>query len=290
MRLDRLATLYLANPLRKLAPANEQGCVRILMYHRISDAPEPDLSPYFRVNTSPSRFAEQMQLLADEGYKVIDLCDALSSLRQGLDHGRHVVITFDDGYSDFAESAFPILRKHSFTATVYLPTAYISDSPRSFRDTNCLTWSEVRDLRRAGIRFGSHTVTHPTLRELPWSEIKVELSQSKAELEQQLGEPVTAFAYPYAWPEGDARFVRQFISAVREAGYQSCATTRIGIARTGDDPFTLKRLPVNDCDDAALFRAKLQGAYNWLAIPQRLRKKSTRAKQPGSAPIETAQG
>ena len=60
VRFDRLATLYLANPLRKFAPLPDVGCVTILMYHRISDAPEPGLAPYFQVNTSPERFREQM--------------------------------------------------------------------------------------------------------------------------------------------------------------------------------------------------------------------------------------
>ena len=73
MRLDRLATLYLANPLRKLSPVADTGCLRILMYHRISAAPEPNFGPYFRVNTSPARFAEHMQFLGEERYKVVDL-------------------------------------------------------------------------------------------------------------------------------------------------------------------------------------------------------------------------
>ena len=38
--------------------------------------------------------------------------------------------------------------------------------------------------------------------------------------------------------------------------------------RDGDDPFTLKRLPANSADDAAFFRAKLRGAYDWMTWPQ----------------------
>jgi hypothetical protein len=127
MRLDRLATVYVTNPLRKLAPLPDNGCIRILMYHRISDAPEPNVPPYFRVNTSSRRFAEQMRFLHEERYKIIDLLQALALLRKNAFTRKHVVITFDDGYADFADLAFPVLKQYHFTATVFLPTAFISD-------------------------------------------------------------------------------------------------------------------------------------------------------------------
>lgn len=249
------------------------GAVRILMYHRISDAPEPDLSPYFRLNTSPKRFSEHMQFLRDGGYCVLDLCDALHSLRDGTLGPNHVVITFDDGYADFADYAFPVLARHSFTATVFLPSAFIGEQPLSFRNTPCLTWSQVKTLRTAGIRFGSHTVNHPKLVQLPWPQIEAELAQSKRELEEQLDEAVTTFAYPYAWPEGNLPYTQRFSHLIKALGYECCLTTRIGIAHKKDNLFALRRLPVNDCDDLGLLRAKLEGAYDWLALPQSLLKR-----------------
>jgi peptidoglycan/xylan/chitin deacetylase (PgdA/CDA1 family) len=274
VRLDRLATLYLAKPLRKLAPLPGEGCVSILMYHRISALPEPGFAPYYRVNTSPARFAEQMAFLHQEQYKVVDLVDALSLLQANAFTRKHVVLTFDDGYADFAQEAFPILQNYGFTATVFLPTSFISPEPNSFKDTPCLTWAEVKQLRQAGIRFGSHTVSHPTLYDLTWAEIETQLRDSKARLEEMLEEPVTTFAYPYAYPEADSTFTKQFSALLRDKGYECCVTTRIGVALKNDDPFSLKRLPLNDCDDTALFRAKLEGGYNWLSLPQRLRKKA----------------
>ncbi len=274
MRLDRLATLYLAKPLRKFSPLPGEGCISILMYHRISALPEPGFAPYYRVNTSPARFAEQMAFLHQEQYKVVDLLEALRLLQANAFTRKHVVLTFDDGYADFAREAFPVLQKYGFTATVFLPTSFISAEPASFKETPCLTWAEVKQLRRAGIRFGSHTVSHPTLYDLAWPEIENQLRESKATLERMLEEPVTTFAYPYAYPEADIAFTRQFSALLHDIGYDCCVTTRIGVALRNDDPFSLKRLPLNDCDDTALFRAKLEGGYNWLSLPQRLRKKA----------------
>jgi hypothetical protein len=59
-----------------------------------------------------------------------------------------------------------------------------------------------------------------------------------------------------------------------EAGYACCATTELGRVKMGDDLYRLKRLPANSLDDAAFFRAKLEGAYDWLALPQAIVKRS----------------
>ena len=192
-----------------------------------------------------------------------------------------VCVTFDDGYRDFYTEAFPVLQNHGFTATVFLPTAFIRDSSSllssssiransPFRNPQSvfLSWSEVTELRRQGIHFGSHTVNHPKLIELSWPDIERELLDSRTELEKQLQAAVTAFCYPYAFPQTDRQFVHRLTGLLSETGYSSCATTELGRVRTGTDPFRLKRLPVNSLDDAALFAAKLEGAYDWLAAPQ----------------------
>jgi peptidoglycan/xylan/chitin deacetylase (PgdA/CDA1 family) len=126
----------------------------------------------------------------------------------------------------------------------------------------------VRELRAAGIRFGSHTVNHPVLYKSSWQEIENELATSKENLEQVMGEKIARFCYPYAFPQHDRPFVEKFRGLLQQLGYQSCATTVIGRVQTGDDPFCLKRLPMNNDDDRVLFLAKLDGAYDWLAYPQ----------------------
>jgi peptidoglycan/xylan/chitin deacetylase (PgdA/CDA1 family) len=281
MRLDRFLTLWLFRPLHRLGLGTEGFRLPILMYHSISDGPEADLSPYYMVCTSPRRFAEHMQWLAETGWQGV-------TLGQGLDvmagkrpmSARPVAITFDDGFRDFYTAAYPILQRHGFSATIYLPTALIGDDRRAFKSRECLTWSEVAELHQAGIEVGSHTVNHPTLVELSWPEIESEISNSKSEIERRLGYTVTSFAYPYAFPQAEKRFAKHFRELLVKAGYQCGVTTAIGRARVNDDSLQLPRLPINSADDRLLLEAKLGGAYDWLAIPQAIAKTAQQSFRP----------
>jgi peptidoglycan/xylan/chitin deacetylase (PgdA/CDA1 family) len=277
IRFDRLMTLYCARPLVRLGGAGRESTLPILMYHSISAGREAGVSPYFGTTTSPAVFDSHLAHLRAKGFRAVSLSEAAEALRQpraGIE--KLVAITFDDGFKDFYDEAFPILRRHGFTATMYLSSGVIGDGRKTFKNRECMSWEQVRELRKNGIEFGSHTVSHPRLYKLGWREIETELALSKEQIESGLGEGITSFAYPYAFPQQDQEFTARFSDLLKGLGYKSCVTTIIGRARKGDDLLRLKRLPMNDWDDEALMTAKLEGAYDWLALPQDLFK---RAKQ-----------
>lgn len=269
-RFDRFATLYVVNPLRR---TDHEACVPILMYHSICDDVEAAVHPYYRTSTSPQQFASQMKCLYDNGYRTASLTEIVSQLRgPAAVADKRVVVSFDDGYRDFYHQAFPVLNQYGFSATVFLPTAYIGENPVSFKGRECLTWSEVRELNQRGILFGSHTVTHPQLRELSEPAINEEIANSKTTIEETLGCAVDSFAYPYAFPQTDSDFIKMLRDSLRRAGYQNGVCTIVGRASGRSEPLFLERLPVNSCDDADLFKAKLAGAYDWISKSQYLAK------------------
>jgi peptidoglycan/xylan/chitin deacetylase (PgdA/CDA1 family) len=300
LRFDRLITMGVVDPwfrvLRSFGHRQTTPVVPILMYHSITDDPEPGVSAYYRLNTPPKVFRSHLQVLREEGYTTLTLVDAIGGLESGqmqslstLAAGRVIsdkfgdrpsnmaaaipkiaVISFDDGFEDFRMAAWPLLQEFGFNATVFLPTAFIGKERRAFKGRACLTWDEVRNLRSAGIEFGSHTVNHPKLWELDDTALQQELTDSREVIKNELGQAPATFAHPYAFPFTNMAYVQRYRVAVSNAGYRYGVTTSLGRARSSDDRLTLKRLPINGADGSDLLRAKLRGAYDWLAGPQRL--------------------
>ena len=273
--VDQMLTTRLVAPFLRIArrrSAEEEASPRlpVLMYHSISDDPEPGVRGYYRLNTPPVLFQEHLRVIREEGFTAVDLTTAWAEWTGTASAPRRklVVLTFDDGYHDFLTAAWPALETHGFTATMFLPTAFIGNQRQGFKGRACLTWSEVRDLRQRGAEFGSHTVNHPKLWELPATELDDELQRSRCILEQELSAPITTFAHPYAFPRQNLAYVERFRQAMDRSGYRLGVTTSLGCVHRGEEPLLLKRLPANGADNASLLRAKLHGAYDWLAVPQ----------------------
>lgn len=288
MRFDRTGTLYGAGRIfRWLAGGN--GKLPILMYHSVADEDESAVRPYYRVAVAPSQFLRQMTWLHEEGYRTTSLASAVGLLRAGKEPvEKTVVITFDDGYRNFCQHAFPTLERFGFTATMFLPTASIADQRLIFKERECMTWAEVRDLQRRGICFGSHTVSHPQLHGLDRELIREEILRSRQTIEDKTGSAVDSFAYPYAFPQTDVPFKTMVRQVLQESGYHYGVCTRIGRASATSDPLFLERLPVNSADDPALLGAKMAGDYDWVggmqSLAKRIRKpqaKRLRAKAAG---------
>jgi len=273
-RIDRLASIYLSHPLARLVGAVSGARVPILMYHSISDNLFGKSHPYYQINTTPEVFARQMRWLRSNGYHTLDLTQMWTAMETGDDLSKTVVITFDDGYRDFYTDAFEAMRQCGFSAIVFLATDRIKDTPVRIEGVDYLTWSEVAELHAGGIRFGSHTVTHPDLRSLSPDQIEYELGYSKEIIEQKLGAPVESFSYPFAFPEENKSFTQFLVDILENLGFENGVSTIIGRASKNNNRYHLPRLPVNSWDDASLLRAKLEGGYDWLHWPQWLYKQA----------------
>lgn len=94
----------------------------ILCYHGISLRDEHRWWPHLYI--TPEQFRERLRLLSEARATVLPLGEGLRRLREGSLPPRSVVITFDDGFADFHQHAFPALRDFGFPCTLYLTTHY----------------------------------------------------------------------------------------------------------------------------------------------------------------------
>jgi peptidoglycan/xylan/chitin deacetylase (PgdA/CDA1 family) len=248
--------------------------LRILLYHRVADDGDP-------LALAPARFRAQMELLAAGGYRAVDLGAALALLDAGELPPRTVGLTFDDGFADVRDEALPILAAHGFRATVFVATG-VTDGRRSFpwyeRQPPVLGWDDVVALDRAGtLRFEAHTVSHPSLLAIEDEDARVEIADSRAELEARLGRPVTAFAYPAGlYGERERRLVA-------EAGYAAAVTCEPGVNGRDTDRFALRRRQIDARDRLIDFRAKLGGGHDTPLPFRRLYRRLRYGMDPGRA-------
>jgi peptidoglycan/xylan/chitin deacetylase (PgdA/CDA1 family) len=91
---------------------------------------------------------------------------------------------------------------------------------------------QVRQLHRAGMGIGGHTLNHPILARLPAEEARAEIAAGKASLEHMIGAPVTLFAYPNGKPGTD--YQAEHVEIVRELGFEAAVSTAWGASRTPD--------------------------------------------------------
>ncbi len=136
--------------------------------------------------------------------------------RAGL--SRNWLLTFDDGHSSDYEIVFPTLQDAGIKAVFFLITGRVG-SP------GYLSWEQVREMRRHGMEFGSHGLTHAKMTALNKRQALDELTRSRREIEDRLGEAVTTFSFPYGYYDAD------LIKLTASAGYAACCISDHGTVK-----------------------------------------------------------
>jgi peptidoglycan/xylan/chitin deacetylase (PgdA/CDA1 family) len=239
--------------------------MRFLCYHRISDNPD-DLA------VRPHRFREQMDYLASQGYRVLDVVQAFELLEEGqVVPARTIALSFDDGYRDIAEHALPVLAERGFAAAVFVVTGAtdgVTRLPWYRQQPRLLDWDEITSLDGQGVlRFEAHSVTHPNLTLLSVGAAEAEIRDSKRILEERLGRRIEAFCYPRG------RFARREEDLVRKAGFRLAVSVNPGLNQPGMNRFALRRHSIERRDSMLDFRVKLEGGHDSFLFLQRTYRK-----------------
>ncbi|MGI5376046.1 polysaccharide deacetylase family protein [Streptomyces sp. CA-251387] len=213
--------------------------IPILNYHCVSYDPAPWIADY---TVTPGDLEQHLDLVLAGGRTVVPvsrLADAAAG-RQPLPRNP-LVITFDDGFADFADVAVPALAYRRLRCTFYAATGSLEGRPRRetvFPPHPMVSWSQLPELEEQGVEIGAHSHTH---RDLDLADPRVaadEVVRSKELLEDFLGHEIRSFAYPYG------HFTARLRRVVEECGYDSACAVRSRLSRVGDNVFALARLPL----------------------------------------------
>lgn len=216
---------------------------RILIYHQIGAGSGRQM------DLSTEMFRGHVKWLLDHG-RIVGFGDALSGA-DDPESSRCFVLSFDDGYADFYENAFPLLREHGIPFTLYLTTGHIETGEPLHPGDRPLGWGQVEDMLASGlVTLGAHTHTHPDMRGLPRDQIEHEIGESNRLIELRTGEAPRHFAYPKGyWDENAEKVVSAtYTTAVLGAGDPISQDT---------NPFRIGRVPVQRSDGHFFFKRKM---------------------------------
>ena len=230
---------------------------RVLMYHMVRE--HIDGAKFNKLRVKPAEFEKQVAWMKVQGFNFV----TMQELQQNW--GKHpdktVAITFDDGYLDNLENAFPILEKYQAKATIYVVVDRHDRDWSTYKKAHHnsgelareqkLSDEQIQLLAKSGlVEIGSHTLTHANLDKLSDQECFDELFQSKQQLEQMTGQQVTSFAYPFGI------YSQRDVNVAKQAGYHNAVTTIEGIDAEQPDFMQLQRIKISGKD--SMFAVKLR--------------------------------
>ncbi len=216
---------------------NQEGedRVPILAYHSIDSTGSV-------ISISQDKFRSHMQSLADNSFKAISLKEIVKCMCENIRFPkRSVAITFDDGFKNTYELAFPILREFGFKATVFLVPEYCGKNnqwkrqPAGIPSLDLLNWNEILEMAKDGIDFGVHTMNHPDLTGLLLDQAIKEIDDSKRMIEERLAKDTFFFAYPYG------RYSDEIKGIIKNKFYGACST-KLDFVSFKSDIYLLPRI------------------------------------------------
>ena len=230
--------------------------VIILMYHRVNDA-----LPAHNLVTRERAFEKQMRFLYRHPnvYQVISLKEFETGYPAIFEAPQtKVIITFDDGYRDNYQNAFPILKRFGFPATIFLTTSLIGTDMKFNRyakipGRDMLNWEEIAEMYAHQITFGAHTASHPHLPQFSREAQRREIEESRACVDKNLprGERLDTFCYPYGEYNGDT------MDIVQGLGFRYALSVIQGVNTPETPLYELRRIEVSGFDDIKSFEHKM---------------------------------
>jgi len=213
--------------------------VPILTYHKIAPITKGTIYPGTFV--PPNLFEKHLRLLNRRGFSSVRVPDLFSEQMPS----QPILLTFDDGFQDFADNGWPLLQKHGFGGLVFLVLNHLGgqndwDIAVGDKPAPLMSLETIQELAKQGTQFGSHTLTHPRLANLDEEDQHREIFGSRTipASDFQLPTSDLSICYPYG------SYNETTLSLCREAGYKYGFSTDKGLNDSTTDPMRLKRIAI----------------------------------------------
>jgi peptidoglycan/xylan/chitin deacetylase (PgdA/CDA1 family) len=188
-----------------------------------------------------------------------------------------VAITFDDGYADNHEYALPLLEKHGLPGTFFLTVGLVENDRRvverfetllstRHEDFRPMSWTQVKELRDAGMELGAHTYSHPNLARCSAAAAREELSRSKELIEQEVGQVVASTAYPFGKPK--RHITDETLKIAAQVGYKQGAAILHRGVHSSDSRMSIPRFNIVR-DNPKDLGARVWGRLDLVGLSQR---------------------
>lgn len=212
--------------------------VIVLYHHLVTDRPH-------QLGIPTDLFFRHVEYLR-RYYRIRGLDEALEMVRSGRVTAPTVVLTFDDGYHDNYLNLRAVTEATRIPVLLFISTEKVSTQQEFAHDHQWglkgflpLTWEEVRRLERCKLQIGSHTRTHFDCGSADPTALESEIVGSKADLEGQLGHPVSFFSFPWGQP---ANFSPLAVDLARNTyAYVCSAYGGANHPGTNNEPWHVKR-------------------------------------------------
>ncbi len=237
------ASAKIATPSASLADLNKQygPCVQLptLMYHHIQNLDVARAAGHASLTVGTQYFQKQMQYLKDKQYTVVKMQNLIDFFNHSTPLPKKpILLTFDDGYADFASDAVPILQSFGFAGTLFTPTGLIENP-------GYLTWSQIKSISQSGsILIANHTWSHHGLAASN-AVIQKEVTLAQTQLHERGYDEPKTLAYPYGSYNAAAE------NFVNSKGYQVAFTTNHGSILCKGQRFELPRIRIGNAQLSA---------------------------------------
>lgn len=244
--------------------------IPILMYHRVINS--KDNEGVHGTYIYEDMFRKHLKYLKENNYEVITFKELkrISWRNRFNSNKKYIIITFDDGYVDNYELAFPILKEFNFKATIFLmaESTYNEWDVKSSNEKifPLMTKEMILEMQDYGIEFGAHTFNHPKLNKVSNEDIKHQVIDCKKILEEKIDSDIITFAYPYGLLNDYAKKMAE------KAGYDFAVATDSGTVCLSDDLFQIRRIAIFPNTNLRSFKRKVKGNYNFIKIKREEKK------------------